>query len=60
MMTPYKKLQSPPEADTYLKTHISLAVLDAINRQMRNNDAPRQLNEEKLTSPKQLSLGASS
>ncbi len=47
MMTPYEKLKSLTNAQSYLKTHISFTMLDDIVYQMTDNEAAKQLNEEK-------------
>jgi transposase InsO family protein len=44
MMTPYEKLKSLPNAQTYLKAGITFAQLDALAMQMSDNKAARQLN----------------
>jgi len=45
MMTPYEKLRSVPNAETYLKPGTTLAILDAIATECSDNDAARRLNE---------------
>ena len=45
MMTPYEKLRSLPEAESYLKPEITLQKLDAIAAQCSDNDAAQRLNE---------------
>ncbi len=47
MMTPYEQLKSLTNAQSYLKTHISFTMLDDIVYQMTDNEAEKQLNEEK-------------
>ncbi len=47
MMTPYEKLKSLPNADQYLKSHITFKMLDDIAYKMSDNEAAKQLNEEK-------------
>ncbi len=47
MMTPYEKLKSLTNAQSYLKTHISFTMLDDIVYQMTDNEAAKQLNEGK-------------
>lgn len=44
MMTPYEKLKSLPNAQTYLKAGFTFAHLDALAMQMSDNQAARQLN----------------
>ncbi len=41
------KLTSLTNAQSYLKTHISFTMLDDIVYQMTDNEAAKQLNEEK-------------
>lgn len=45
MMTPYEKLRSVPNAETYLKPGTTLAILDAVATECSDNDAARRLNE---------------
>ena len=47
MMTPYEKLKSLPDPDHYLKSHITFKTLDDIAYEMSDNEAAKQLNEEK-------------
>jgi hypothetical protein len=44
MMTPYEKLKSLPNAQTYLKAGFTFAHLDALAMQMSDKQAARQLN----------------
>lgn len=44
MMTPYEKLKSLPNAQTYLKAGITFAQRDALAMQMSDNEAAQQLN----------------
>jgi hypothetical protein len=44
MMTPYDKLKSLPNAETFLKPGISFIQLDAIAMKQSDNEAARQLN----------------
>jgi len=45
MMTPYEKLRSLPEAESYLKLETTLKKLDAIASECSDNDAAQRLNE---------------
>ncbi len=45
IMTPYDKLKSLPQAQTYLKPSITFETLDAIAYAISDNEAARQLNE---------------
>ena len=45
MMTPYQKLRSLPQMESYLKPEISLEKLDAIATECSDNDAALRLNE---------------
>ena len=45
MMTPYEKLRSLPEAESYLKPETTLKKLDAIAAECSDNDAAQRLNE---------------
>ena len=45
MMTPYEKLRSLPEAESYLKPETTLQKLDAIAAGCSDNDAAQRLNE---------------
>jgi hypothetical protein len=45
MMTPYEKLRSLPEAESYLKPETTLKKLDAIAAEYSDNDAAQRLNE---------------
>lgn len=45
MMTPYEKLRSLPEAESYLKPKTTLKKLDAIAAECSDNDAAQRLNE---------------
>lgn len=47
MMTPYEKLKSLPDAEQYLKSHITFKRLDDIAFQMSDNLAAERLNQEK-------------
>ena len=47
IMSPYEKLKSLSNAVHYLKPHISFKMLDDIAYQMSDNEAAKQLNEEK-------------
>jgi hypothetical protein len=46
-MTPFEKLKSLPNSDHYLKSHITFKMLDDIAYQVSDNEAEKQLNEEK-------------
>lgn len=50
MNTPYEKLKSVPEAETFLKPGITFTNLDALARTLTDNQAAEQLNRarEKL------------
>ena len=43
MMTPYDKLKSLPNAESYLKEDISFEILDAIAMEMSDNEAAEAL-----------------
>lgn len=43
MMTPYEKLKTLPEAESYLKTDTTFEILDAIAYEMSDNQAAEQL-----------------
>jgi len=45
MMTPYEKLRSLPEAESYLKPETTLQKLDVIAAECSDNDAAQRLNE---------------
>lgn len=45
MMTPYEKLKSLPNAETFLKPGLSFQELDEIALQQSDNEAARQLNQ---------------
>ena len=45
MMTPYEKLRSLPEVESYLKPETTLKKLDAIAAECSDNDAAQRLNE---------------
>ena len=45
MMTPYEKLRSLPEAESYLKPGTTLEKLDAIAAECSDNDTAQRLNE---------------
>lgn len=45
MMTPYEKLKSLPNAQTFLKSGVSFQTLDAIALKQSDNEAARQLNQ---------------
>jgi hypothetical protein len=45
MMTPYEKLRSLPEAESYLKPETTLKKLDVIAAECSDNDAAQRLNE---------------
>jgi hypothetical protein len=45
MMTPYEKLRSLPEAESYLKQGATLERLDAIAAGCSDNNAAQRLNE---------------
>jgi hypothetical protein len=45
MMTPYEKLRSLPEAESYLKLEATLKKLDAIAAECSDNDAAQRLDE---------------
>lgn len=45
MMTPYDKLKSLPEAQTYLKPHASFSALDALALSITDNQAVELLNQ---------------
>ena len=45
MMTPYDKLKSLPQANSYLKPDVSFAQLDAIAYQISDNEAAHQLQQ---------------
>lgn len=47
MMTPYEKLKSIPNSRRFLKPHLSFEILDNIAFAISDNDAAKQLNEEK-------------
>ncbi|MCU7905065.1 MAG: hypothetical protein KZQ76_04265 [Candidatus Thiodiazotropha sp. (ex Epidulcina cf. delphinae)] len=47
MKTPYDKLKSLPEADTFLKPGITFDQLDAIALAISDNEAAKQMNEAK-------------
>jgi transposase InsO family protein len=44
MMTPYEKLKSLPQAETFLKLGVNFEQLDAQARSMSDNDAAEQMN----------------
>jgi len=44
-MTPYEKLRSLPEAESYLKLETTLEKLDVIAAECSDNDAAQRLNE---------------
>lgn len=44
-MTPYEKLKSLPNAQTYLKTATTFAQRDAVAMQRSDNEAARLLNQ---------------
>ncbi len=48
MMTPYEKLKSLNNAETYLKAHFSFAMLDDLAYKISDNESAKQLNEEKF------------
>ena len=45
LMTPYAKLRSLPEVESYLKPETTLKRLDAIAAECNDNDAAQRLNE---------------
>ena len=47
MMTPYEKLKSLPEAQTFLKAGLTFNQLDEIARTISDNEAAKQLKEAK-------------
>ena len=47
MMTPYDKLRSLPEAEHYLKSHITFDMLDRMADQISDDEAAKKLNLEK-------------
>ena len=47
MMTPYDKLKSLPEAESYLKPGMTFARLDAIASEYSDNEAAKRMNEAK-------------
>ena len=47
MMTPYEKLKSLPEAQTFLKAGLTFKQLDEIARTISDNEAAKQLKEAK-------------
>ena len=47
MMTPYEKLKSLPQAQTFLKTGLTFKQLDEIARTLSDNEAAKQLKEAK-------------
>lgn len=49
MMTPYEKLRSLPEAESYLKQGVTLKKLDTLAAQCSDNDAAQHLNNARDT-----------
>lgn len=49
MVTPYEKLRSLPEAESYLKKGTTLKKLDAMVAECSDNEAAQRLNEARTT-----------
>ena len=47
MMAPYEKLKALPESEKYLKPDVSFAILDKIAMEMSDNQAAKNLQDER-------------
>ncbi len=53
-LSPYEKLKSLPNANVFLKAQISFSLLDDIVYKISDDDATKQLNQEKSKRYKEL------